>query len=695
MAKKKKVLFIATVDSHILAFHLPYLELFKQKGWETHVATNGTEKIPFCDHKHTICMERSPYKLNNLKAIKQMKKLLEKEHFDIIHCHTPMGSVVTRLAAKKARKKGTRVIYTAHGFHFYTGAPLINWLLFYPVEWYLAKYTDTLITINHEDYNRAKKKFSKHCHDIQYVPGVGIDPKKFDFKMTKKEKHELRASLGLKDDDFVMIFPAELSKRKNQMWLIKTLKPLLKKREDIHLLLPGLDNLGGKCQRLTRKLRMQKQIHFLGFRNDIPKLLTISDLAISSAKQEGLPVNILEAATLNKKIISIRCRGTEDILGNNYDGLIKKGEQELFREKIAKITSSKASQYIPIEKYLLNNIKQRLVSIYFKKKTILHLLSSNIYSGAENVACTIINELKNEYELYYCSPRGDIEKKLQERKIKYIPIKKNNIVELKKVIKTIKPDLIHAHDVRSSVYASMIYRGTLISHIHGNHLFMRKVTPQSILYLIMSKKFYKIIWVSESSYQNYRFKKTVSRKSIVMRNIIDEKYIHKKASSTNDKKIYDILFLGRLMEAKNPMRAIKIMEKIIRNRPKTRCVIAGDGTLSEQVRTYIQKNKLTDNIKMLGNLENPYTVLAKSRVLLMTSVHEGTPMVALEALSFGVPIISTPIDGLLELVNSQNGFLSNDDNKIEKEIIKYIDKSDSNLRTISQKISKISSTSIT
>ena len=360
MAKKKKVLFVATVDSHILAFHLPYLELFKQKGWETHVATNSREKIPFCDHKHTICMERSPYKLNNLKAIKQMKKLLEKEHFDIIHCHTPMGSVVTRLAAKKARKNGTRVIYTAHGFHFYTGAPLINWLLFYPVEWYLAKYTDTLITINHEDYNRAKKKFSKRCHDIEYVPGVGIDPKKFDFKMTKEEKHELRASLGLKDNDFVMIFPAELSKRKNQMWLIKTLEPLFKARKDMHLLLPGKDSLNGKCQKLANKLGVQNQVHFLGFRNDIPKLLYISNLAVSSAKQEGLPVNILEALICKLPVVAIQCRGISEIIEENNTTTTK--EKTYFRYLITH--AQKAKKRNEIQQYCLFNVGQIMLSIY-------------------------------------------------------------------------------------------------------------------------------------------------------------------------------------------------------------------------------------------------------------------------------------------------------------------------------------------
>ncbi len=361
----KKVLFTATVDSHILQFHLPFLKLFKDNGYEVHVATNGDEKIPFCDVKHVIPFERSPYKFNNLKAIRKLKKVINEEKFDIIHCHTPMGGVVTRLAAKKARKKyHTRVIYTAHGFHFYKRAPFKNWLLFYPVEKYLAKYTDTLITINTEDYELAKKKFSRKCKDIEYVPGVGIDENKFNFTMTKKEKSELRKSLGLKNDDFVMIYPAELSVRKNQIWLINTLSTLLKEHSDIHLLLPGLDSLNGKCQQLTKELNLEKQIHFLGYRKDIPKLLKISNLAVSSSIQEGLPVNIMEAMYVGLPIVATNCRGNRDLVKDGENGYLVELEDKnrlensiinIYNNTDIKEKFSKQNSEL-INNYLLNKV---------------------------------------------------------------------------------------------------------------------------------------------------------------------------------------------------------------------------------------------------------------------------------------------------------------------------------------------------
>lgn len=368
----KKVLFTATVDSHILQFHLPFLKLFKEKGYEVHVATNGNEEIPYCDIKHVIPFERSPFKLNNLKAIKQLKKICNEEKFDIIHTHTPMGSVVTRLAARQARKKyHTRVIYTAHGLHFFKGAPLINWLLFYPVEKYLSKYTDTLILINMEDYERCKKHFKK-CKDIQYVPGVGIDEDKFNFEMSKEEKSELRKLFGLNDDDFVMIYPAEISVRKRHIWLVNTLSKLMKDNSNIHLLLPGKDSLNGECHQLVKELGLDKQIHFLGYRKDIPKLLKISNLALSSANQEGLPVNIMEAMYIGLPIVASNCRGNRDLVQDKIDGyLVELDDNTRFVESVYKIYSQsdeskvfcKKSKEI-IRDYLLDKIMINMRRIY-------------------------------------------------------------------------------------------------------------------------------------------------------------------------------------------------------------------------------------------------------------------------------------------------------------------------------------------
>lgn len=665
----KKVLFTATVDSHILAFHIPYLKYFKDQGYEVHVATNGDEPIEYCDKKIKIPFERSPFKVNNLKAIKKLKRIINEEKYDIIHTHTPMGSVVTRLAAKQARKKyKTRVIYTAHGFHFFKGAPILNWLLFYPVEKILAKCTDQLITINKEDYELAKKKFKTN---VYYVAGVGIDDKKFDIEITEKEKLELRKSLGLKKKDFIMIYPAELNKNKNQIFLINVMSELIKKHDDIHLLLAGKDSYNGYYQKLVFEKGLQKNIHFLGFRNDIPKLLKISDLAVASSFREGLPVNIMEAMYVGLPIVATSSRGTNDLIENNVNGfIVEQNDQSEFLDilnqfynKRKNIKLFSENNILKSKKFLLNNVIKEYINIYEdKKKKVLHVLSSNKYSGAENVVCTIIDFFQNEYDMYYCSPYGTIEKKLKQKKIKYCRIKKLNLFSLRKIIKMYRPDIIHAHDVKASLLCSFFSKKSrLVSHIHFSGIGMNYKNMKSILYNYASKKFDKIIWVSDSSYDTYIYKNNVSEKSIILQNVI------KPTIPNTLKENFDIIFIGRMNEIKNPLRALKIVKKVSTMYSNVKAIFIGDGELLYDVKKKVEEYNLTNNVILTGFVENPLDYLNKSKLMLMTSVSEGTPMCALEALSLGVPIISTRTNGLLELIDKgKNGYVSdNDDEMVE------------------------------
>ena len=240
----KKVLFVATVvKTHIMEFHIPYLKMFQDMGWETAVAArNDYEdpadcKIPFCDTYYDIPFERLPWKAANIKAYRELKAIIDREHFDIIHCHTPVGAMIARLAARDARKRGTKVIYTAHGFHFFKGAPVKNWLMFYPAEWLLAPLTDVLVTINKEDYAFAKKKI--HAKRIEYVPGVGVDTAKFHVGTV--DRAEKRRELGLTEQDFLILTVAEMTKNKNHSTVLKALA-LLKNEpgyESMHYLICG------------------------------------------------------------------------------------------------------------------------------------------------------------------------------------------------------------------------------------------------------------------------------------------------------------------------------------------------------------------------------------------------------------------------------------------------------------------------
>lgn len=349
----KKILFVATVTRHINAFHIPYLKWFKEQGYEVHVASNGDEEIEYCDKHFNLQFERNPLKVNNIKVYKELKNILNENNYEIVHCHTPVGGALTRLAAKKVRKNGTRVIYTAHGFHFYKGAPLLNWLVYYPIEKLLAKHTDCLITINTEDYEIAKKKFKK-CKQIELVHGVGISKDKFNIEISTDERKELRKSLNLEDNDFVIIYVAELSKRKNQSMIIEAIKEL--NNPKVKLLLVGKDSLNGEYQKLVKEYALEDKINFLGFRKDIPQLMKISDLCVSTSRQEGLPVNIMEAMMIGLPIIATNCRGNRDLVENEKNGYIVE------KEKIKDIVQS--------IKELLNNIDRRKEFIRNGKKII-------------------------------------------------------------------------------------------------------------------------------------------------------------------------------------------------------------------------------------------------------------------------------------------------------------------------------------
>ena len=368
----KKVLFTATEDYHILKFHLPFLKYFKENGYEVHVATNSENQIPFCDVKHCVSFERKPLRINNIKAFLQLKKIILKEKYNIIHTHTPVGSVITRLSAKKARKKyNTRIIYTAHGFHFFKGSSIKNWLLYYPIERYLSKYTDTLILINVEDFKLAKKKFSKRCIDIQYVPGVGIDDKLYDeSNFSMQNKKDLKKKLNIDSKDFVMIFPARLDKNKNQIFLINAMEKLVKKYPNIKLLLPGNDELDGFYQKKVNEKELSKNILFLGFRNDINMLLSISDIAVSSSIREGLPVNIMESFFLGLPVIAKQCRGVDDLIINNENGFVVKDEAD-FCDKVELLLNNKVL-YNSIKNNNLNKSKNYCIKRILDKMDLIY-----------------------------------------------------------------------------------------------------------------------------------------------------------------------------------------------------------------------------------------------------------------------------------------------------------------------------------
>ncbi|MEC5424022.1 glycosyltransferase family 4 protein [Virgibacillus sp. C22-A2] len=313
-----KILYCATVDYHFKAFHLPTMKWFKDQGWEVDVAASGTIDLPYTDTKHNIPIQRSPFSLSNLEAYKQLKTIIEQNDYSIIHCHTPLGGLLARLAARKARRKGTKLFYTAHGFHFFSGAPIPNWLIYYPIEKLLSRYTDCLLTINQEDYQLAVKH-QFQAGSIEHIHGVGVDTEKFK-PVDKTKRTELKKSFGYHADDFLLFYAAEFNKNKNQQFLLHMLALLKKDVPRVKLLLAGEGAMLSSCQQLASSLGISHMVDFLGFRKDIDQLLPVCDIAVASSYREGLPVNVMEAMACGLPVIAVDNRGHRELVQTNKTG---------------------------------------------------------------------------------------------------------------------------------------------------------------------------------------------------------------------------------------------------------------------------------------------------------------------------------------------------------------------------------------
>ena len=312
-----------------------------------------------------------------------------------------------------------------------------------------------------------------------------------------------------------------------------------------------------------------------------------------------------------------------------------------------------------------------------QKVKVLHLLSSNKFSGAENVVFQIINLFKDDnFDMVYSSKEGQIREACVKEKINFYPLKKINTKEVRKVIKEFQPDIIHAHDVKASVIASFFSQNAqIVSHIHCNYEDMRIVNLKTLLFLLRAKKFEHIFWVSNSAFEKYRFNNKLKKKSSILYNVIDSEKIIAKSQDDLNHYNYDVVYLGRLSYPKNPERLIDVLIKAIQIKKNLKMAIIGTGDLEENVKNRAEKLGIQDNISFLGFQSNPMKILKDAKVMLMTSRFEGTPMCALEAMALGVPIVSTPIDGLVDIItDGVEGYLSEDNTKLAEKIVEIVEK---------------------
>lgn len=329
-----KILYVTTI-SDTIGFLTPHIEMLLAKGYEVDVAFRmqkdlEEELINIGCGIHEIPFNRNPLSNDNLKAYRKLKNIIEEEKYSVVHTHTPVASVIVRLACKNI--DNIEVMYTAHGFHFYKGAPTLNWLTYYPIEKYLSKYTDHLITINHEDYTMAHHKFK--AKNLSYVPGVGLDFKKID--KVKSNRIIFRESLGLSKHDFVLLSVGELNGNKNHETIIRALSKL--NIENTHYIVCGEGQLEEQLNKLIKELDLTNRVHLLGFRDDIFEIYQMSDVYVLPSYREGLSRSLMEAMAAQLPVVCSDIRGNRDLIEDGVGGyLVKPNDLTGFVDAIEKL----------------------------------------------------------------------------------------------------------------------------------------------------------------------------------------------------------------------------------------------------------------------------------------------------------------------------------------------------------------------
>lgn len=367
----KKILIVTSSYYFVRVFLQAHIKHLSENGWCVHVASEDDgEPIPYVHRQIDIPIKRSPFKIDNIKAVNRLRKHINSEKYDIVHCHTPLGAMVARLAAREARKKiGTKVIYMTHGLHFYQGAPLKNWVLYYPVEKFLSRYTDAIITINEED-RAAVAKFRQIKKQYK-IPGIGYDSQHIG-SLDKCRREELRRQNGFTPEDFVGIYIARYTNDKNHRFLIKALP-------DIHTHIPQCKFImlgDGKelesCRELAKQLGVDDSVRIMGFKHDIGDYLLMADVGVSPSVSEGLGMGLVEEMCAKLPILATDIRGHRDLINSGENGILYPlNDSKTFVEKLCYLYSNPAERerignaaYSNISQYSVENIISVMMSIY-------------------------------------------------------------------------------------------------------------------------------------------------------------------------------------------------------------------------------------------------------------------------------------------------------------------------------------------
>ena len=353
----KKILYITTVSRTINAFLIPHIQMLRKQGHVVDCACSIDKPIDECLIEDGVRIfdvpfSRNPLHPENAKAFKKLVKIQKENNYDIVHVHTPVAGVYGRFLKLKFRSLKT--IYTVHGFHFHKGAPFLNWLIYYPIEKIMSRFTDTMITMNSEDYERAKTFKVKETYKVN---GVGVDLDKYSLE--NFDRNVIREKLDLRDNDFVILMIAEVNKNKNHKQMIDAIEILKNKGiENIKVICAGDGVIFDEVSDYIKERNLQDNIRMLGFRTDVNELIVACDIGILMSYREGLPRNIMELMACGKPVIGTDIRGIRDLVEDNINGyLVSVGDSQSTADKIESMY--RKEEVLKNMSYNANNIIQK------------------------------------------------------------------------------------------------------------------------------------------------------------------------------------------------------------------------------------------------------------------------------------------------------------------------------------------------
>ncbi len=361
----KKLLFTSNISNAFTNFIVPSIKAAQELDYEFHMAANysGFNDDPekYSVTMHHLDLKRFPFHPANIKAYKQMLRVTKSEGFDAIHCNTPVGGIFGRFAGKRHKVK--KIIYTAHGFHFYKGAPLFNRTVLKWAEKLMAHWTDAIITMNNEDFEAAKKFRLRNGGKVYFVHGVGISLS--DFEGLSEKREEKRAELLLTDSDVALISAGDLILRKNYATAIRAIAKC--ENPHLHYFICGKGPEKENLEALARELSVDKQIHFLGFRTDVKELMAASDIFLFSTLQEGLPRSMMEAMASGLPCVASEIRGNVDLIENGKNGYLCPATDDTAFAKAIENLADSPELRLGISKENLEKIKRYDVSVVEKE----------------------------------------------------------------------------------------------------------------------------------------------------------------------------------------------------------------------------------------------------------------------------------------------------------------------------------------